>query len=154
MALPYWTLAELEAAVGPDLVARYIDDDHDGAADGAAITRLQKTCDSKVESWFRGTYSLDALRSVKPETAVRLSLEAARIELFKRHPEIARADWRPYEDSWRKECGDIRSGKMRLDIETSPEPAANNGGVVWDGGDDESELPKPVFSDPGSMGIF
>lgn len=154
MALPYWTLADLEAFVGPDLVARYIDDDRDGAADSAAIARLQKTCDSKVESWLRGIYSLDAMRTVKPEAVVRLSLEAARIELFKRHPEIARADWRPYEDSWRKECGDLRAGRMRLDVEASPEPAANVGGVVWDGGDDESELPEPVFSGPGSMGIF
>lgn len=161
MALPYWTQEDLENRVSVETVRQVLDDDNDGSADAGPIARLQADSDSFVEGYLRAVYSLDACRDVKPNQIVRLSLDYAVAQLAKRHPEYIQRDWMRLEESVRNELCDIRGGKVRLDIETSPEPTALAGADVFGGGVSLDEAPQKFFvgdkgsdGDGGGMGDF
>lgn len=152
MALPYWTFSDLETRLGAEVMRQVFDDDNDGSADTAAIDQLSADSDSFVEGYLRGVYELTAVREAPPNQVKRLSLDYAVAQCAKRRPEYVRRDFKPLEDAVRQELAEIRAGKIRLDVVGAPEPGANQGGDVWDGGDDFSEDTVKVFS--GGMGDF
>jgi len=154
MALPYWTLTDLEDRLSAETVRQVFDDDGDGTADTAAIARLQADCDSFVEGYLRGVYSLTAVRAAPPNQVKRLSLDYAEVVCAKRHGEYVRRNWKDLLDALTKELMAIRNGVIRLDVEGTPEPGANQGGEVWDGGDDLTEVAPKVFIGTGGMGDF
>lgn len=151
MALPYWSQTDLEDRVGVEKLRQFLDDNNDGSTDAGPLVRLQSDSDSFVEGYLRGVYSLDACREVKPNQIRRLSLDYAVAQLAKRHPEYVRRDWVQLEDAVKAELCDIRSGKVRLDIETSPEPTALAGAQVVGGGVTMDDPPLKFFvGDTGS----
>jgi len=152
VALPYWFVGDLENRLSAEVVLQIFDDDNDGEADAGPIARLQLDSDSFVEGYLRGVFPLEAVRTVKPNQVVRLSLDYAVAQCAKRHPEYVKRDWKALEKAVTDELEQIRMGKVRLDIETSPEPGANQGGEAWDGGSDSSVEPAKSFT--CTMGDF
>lgn len=152
MALPYWSLSDLESRISAEVVRQVLDDNNDGFADETSISRLQADSDSFVEGYLRGIYDLATVRTTTPNQVKRLSLDYAVAQMAKRHPEYVRREFRPLEDAVRAELCEIRSGRVRLDVDSTPEPAANQGGDVWDGGDDATEPAVKFFT--GGLGDF
>jgi phage gp36-like protein len=158
MALPYWTQSDLEDRIGAEATLSFLDDANVGTVSSGPLARLQADCDSYVEGYLRGIYDLDAVRDAPPNQVVRLSLDKAVVELAKRHPEYVRRDWAEMEAMLRQELADVRTGKIRLDVVGSPEPAANEGGTLMTPGATSGsgliEAPDLVFGGPCSMGDF
>lgn len=152
MALPYWTISDLESRLGREVVIQVFDDDNDGVPDAGAVDQLSADSDSFVEGYLRGVYELATVRDAPPNQVKRLSLDYAVAQCAKRRPEYVRRDFGPLEAAVRQELSEIRSGKIRLDVIGAPEPGANQGGEVWDGGDDYTEDTVKFFS--GGMGDF
>ena len=137
-----WGLTQLENRLSADACVNLFDDDNDGVADPAVVEQLAVECDSAVESRLGRIYDLDDLRANPPHAFIRLSLDYAVILSRKRHPEHARGSWTDLEESWKAELSDIRTGIAQLDTKLAPEPAANVGGMVWDGTTDEGAVAK------------
>lgn len=121
--MPYWDKSDLEARIGPEKVRQFLDDENTGEASEAAIVRLQRDADSFVEGFLRPMYDLEEVRLVRPNQVVRLSLDAAVMMLAQRHPEYIRKDWKEIRSALMQDLELIRRNVMRLDLETSPEPA-------------------------------
>lgn len=152
MALPYWLLSDLEDRLSAEVVRQVFDDDNSGVADSSAIQRLQADSDSYVEGYLRGNYDLAAVRANPPNQVRRLSLDYAEACTARRHGEYVRRDWKGMLEQVEKELTRIRRGDIRLDVDGTPEPAANHGGSVWDGSTDYTADAPKVFI--GSMGDF
>lgn len=159
MALPYWSETDLTDRISLEVALSCLDDDNSGTISAGPLDRLQKRCDSRIESALRGNYDLDLVRAAPPNQVVELSLDAAVIELAKRHPEYVRRDWADLDEVLERELDKLRSGKRRLDVVGSPEPASNNGGALIAPGSDTSGgiivAPAPlVFGGPCGTGDF
>lgn len=152
MALPYWSDADLQARVGIDAMLAAFDRDNDGEPDLPAIERLQKDCDSHVEGYLRGIYDLEAVRANPPEQVRRLSLDYAEARVWRSSPKHARGDWAEYIKVVDGELTGIRTGKARLDVVGSPEPAANVGGKLFNSSGSVVCPPVKFFID--GMGDF
>ena len=139
MAYPYITQVELESRVSAQVVRRVLDDDNNGTADANPVTRLLADASAKVAGYLRGIYSLDAVAATTPEEVKRITLDVAHAYLMLRHPEWVRGDGHELMKLATAELKDLRNGVSRLDVEGSPEPAANTGGTVIQGDLDVSE---------------
>lgn len=149
--MPYWNVTDLQARLGAEVVLQCFDDDNDGAPDTAAIALLQADSDSKIEGYLRGIYSLDAVRADPPNQVKRLSLDFAVAYAAQRNPAYIRRDWAPLMAAAEREARDLREGRIRLDVEGSPEPAANQGGIVEDAAGD---TPEPVWNGAWGAGDY
>lgn len=159
MALPYWSVTELEDRIGRENVLAFLDDDRDGEPDDGPVERLQADCDSYVEGYLRPIYpDLEVVRANPPNQIKRLSLDCADMMLSRRHPEYPRRDWLDMKVALDAELDRLRTGKIRLDVTGSPEPAANNGGNLITPGATSGagliEAPALVFGGPCGMGDF
>jgi hypothetical protein len=85
---------------------------------------------------------------------VRLILDRAAATIAVRHPEFVRFDGSKAIDQNRKELMDLSTGLPSLDVDGSPEPAANQVGDVYSMVNDPNypDPPAPIFG--GSMGDF
>ncbi len=128
--MAYWSQTDLENRLSPQIVKQILDDDNDGFADVGAVARLQADSDSKVESYLRPIYDLTVVRATPPNEVKRLSLDVAVAMAAMRHPEVRRTDGPELMSMAERDLERLRTGKTRLDVVGSPEPAANVGGTV------------------------
>lgn len=153
----YISQGDLEDRIGAEVLIQIADDNADGAVDttDTALARIVKDAESYVEGFLAPIYSLTALRALgtgAPNEVLRLCLDVAEAFAIKRHPEYIRGDWKAKLEFARRDLLDIRTQKTQLDITTSPEPAANVGGVVRSGDPDDTDTADKVFLD--GMGVF
>lgn len=135
MALPLWTLAQLENHCGRDAVLAILDNDNDGVVDEGPLEQLQTDCDTYVLDMIRGTRAagvMEALVASPTASLRRLSLQWAMAQVWKRAASHARGDWLELEKAARSELVDIRKSDMRIDIDAGETVPGNVGGVVID----------------------
>lgn len=125
MALP--GQAELSKRIGPDALQLIYDDNRDGTADADPIAQLAADAKSKLFGTLRGIYDLAAVEASPPNEVSRLMLDIMVAYAAQRHPEAVRRDWVPLMAQADADLMKLRTGKIRLDVEGSPEPAANQG---------------------------
>lgn len=153
----YITLSDLEDRITQAVVTQILDDNVDGTPDENPLLRVIADSESYVEGFLRGNYDLTVIRALgtsAPNEVKRLCLDVAVAYLYDRHPEYIRADGMKLMESARRDLLELRKGITRLDVVGSPEPAANQGGVVRSGDPDEIAPVDKFFNDPDSFGIF
>lgn len=152
----YITRAAVERRLSVDVVRRIYDDDNIGVAECSEddpLGQLIKDSEAMFEGYARGIYDLAALRANPPSEAVRLVLDCCDFLAVKRFPRASTRDWVSLEKSVRDELKGLRDGKTRLDVVSTPEPAANNGGrVELYGPENVATDNDPVFT--GGFGVF
>jgi len=134
MAYYITTTAILENRISAAVVKRIYDDNNDGTADTNPVTQLIVDAEARFEGYCRGIYDLAALRAAHPAEAVRMCLDIAEALACKRFPKAATREWLPLWQASEAELKALRKGETRLDIEGSPEPAANEGGDYYEQG--------------------
>lgn len=154
MAGPYYiSQAMLENRLSAAVVRRVMDDNNDGTADANPLAQLIADAESRFEAHCSGIYPLDTLRSVKPHEAVRLVLDVAEALAARRFPRAFGRDWFPLWQATESELNKLRQRKTRLDIDSAPEPAENEGGKVFVGSAEVSDEDETGFFQDGT-GIF
>jgi phage gp36-like protein len=153
----YITLSDLEDRITQAVLTQILDDNVDGTPDENPLLRVIADAESYVEGFLRGNYDITVIRALgrsAPNEVKRLCLDVAVAYLYDRHPEYIRADGMKLMESARRDLLELRKGITRLDVVGSPEPAANQGGVVRSGDPDEIAPVDKFFNDPDSFGIF
>lgn len=153
----YITLSDLEDRITQAVLTQILDDNVDGTPDENPLLRVIADAESYVEGFLRGNYDLTVIRALgrsAPNEVKRLCLDIAVSYLYDRHPEYIRANGMKLMESARRDLLELRKGITRLDVVGSPEPAANQGGVVRSGDPDEIAPVDKFFNDPDSFGIF
>jgi len=148
----YITQALLERRFSVAAIRRAYDDNNDGAADSDAVSQLIQDAEAMFEGYCRGIYDLAALRTAKPNEAIRLCLDCANFMAAQRFPRALNKDWTQIEASVTAQLKGLRRGDTRLDIMGSPEPAANQGGYVSSGDVNLPEVRPATFT--GQWGSF
>lgn len=150
---PYYITADmLEKRVSANLSVRIFDDDDDGTADSDIITQIIEDAESLFESYARGIYPLSSLRVVSPpRLASTLCLDIAEYLTYRRFPKAANRAWEPLMDSAMNQLKALRKGDMRLDVDGTPEPAANQGGDYYQQGygSADEDLQPDTFTEDG-----
>lgn len=131
MTSAYFSQEDLELRLSKTVVQQIYDDDNAGIAKSDAIDALVSDASSKVDSYLRGIYTIPL--SEVPNEVKRLALDVAVAYAAMRHPEYVRRDGKALMEMAEKDLKSLRNGETRLDIQTSPEPAANAGGFVQNG---------------------
>lgn len=129
----YITDAVASSRLSAAVVRRIYDDNNDGLPDSDPVAQLIRDAEAMFEGYCRGIYDLAALRIAHPNEAIRLVLDCVEFLAAKRFPQACKRDWTILEASVRKELESLRKGLTRLDVMGSPEPAANQGGEVFNG---------------------
>lgn len=150
--MSYIVAADVADRISAETVRQIYDDDGNGLADTTPMARLLLDAESYVEGALRGVYDLTTCRTAKPNEILRLCLDAAEMFAAKRHPEYVRRDWIDLKKALDDDLSALRTGKRRLDIITSPEPAKNEGGTVGSGNPESMPVLPKWFSD--GTGIF
>ena len=148
--MTYVVQSDLEDRLTSEVVRQILDDDVDEVVDTSVLARVIEDAESYVESFLRGVYSLTVLRAQGtscPTEVKRIVLDIATAYMWQRHPEYVRADGESILRRVRAELMDIRKGITRLNIEDSPEPAANQGGVAQSGDPLDTEVKDKYFLD-------
>ena len=156
----YITRADVESRVSEQVLREICDDNVDGQFK-VQIDQAIADAESYVESFLNGNYDLTAIRAMGhagtndlPNEVKRLVLDVVTAYLWDRFPEYIRADGRRMRQDTRAELMDLRKGRTKLDITTSPEPAANQGGPTRSGDPDDPDPSERFFNDPSSFGVF
>ncbi len=155
--MAFWSQSDLIDEIGTDAALAGLDDDNDGAIDEGALVRLQSKSDAHVIGRIRGSRHVGDMAGIvaaPPEQLVRLSLEYAKAQVWKRAPAHARSDWSELESSVNAELTDIRRGIVRLDVAGVPADPANVGGKLIDHAGSLTEPPVKFFTGCGGMGDF
>ena len=155
--MTYIVQSDIEARISAAVVLQILDDDLDGSADTTAVAMAISDAESYVEGFLRGNYDLTAMRALgtnAPHEVKRLCLDVAISYLWERHPEYVRADGMKMRANARRDLIDLRESVTRLDIVSTPEPAANQGGSVYTDNPTTSTEENHVFNGPSKMGIF
>lgn len=147
--MAYITTDMLAARLSAVVVRRLYDDDNDGTADTDPLAQLVQDAEARFEAFARGIYSLTALRDSPPNEAIRLCLDLAEAMAYRRFPKAATREWIPFWEAVEKELTGLRTGKTRLDVESTPEPAANQGGDYYEQGEALSGDPPDTFTNNG-----
>ena len=144
----------LEHRLSTAVVRRIYDDNNDGVADATPLEQLVIDAEARFESYCRGIYILSALRDSPPNEAKRLCLDVAEAMACRRFPRAVNREWQPLWEASERELKSLRRGETRLDVEGTPEPAANEGGAVYKNGEDVgfSEEYTPFFMN--GTGLF
>lgn len=149
MTSAYFTQADLEKRLSTDTVNAIYDDANAGSASAAPIAALIADSSSKVDSYLRGIYPLPL--TVVPNEVKRLALDVAVAYAAQRHSEYVRRDWKTLMEQVERDLKSLRRGETRLDIQTTPEPAANEGGFVQNGTAADPATPFKMFENMGDF---
>jgi hypothetical protein len=122
MPYPYVTSLQVRKHLGAH-ADRVLDD---------AINEIILDGSAQVAGALRGNYKLDEVALSTPREVVRLTLLAVRVICLQRYPEVFRQDWGPMSMLLEKQLDGVSTGKRRLDVVDSPEPAKNTGAYVGD----------------------
>lgn len=134
MAYPYITPVDVENRLSQQVVKQIYDDDESGDADAGPVAGLCADASSKVASYLRANYSLDAVAENTPYEVVRLTLDVATAYAAQRFPSYVKRDWEKLMKAAESDLMKLRDGQTRLDVTTSPEPSRTVGGIVYDSG--------------------
>lgn len=154
-----FTKEELEAEIGAEVVIQVLDDDNDGVADPAAITRLQVSSAAYVTGGIERVYPTLTTKiaewqddlSLVPPKLKQLALDHAVATLTKRNPSYLRRDWKALIDYVDQQISRVRrTGLDSLGIRVDPEPAVNQGGIIEDASG-SGDVPVKYFS--GECGL-
>ena len=144
---PYYiTKAMLENRISTPVMLRVFDDANIGAVatDDAKVLQVIQDAEAHFESYARNVYALSTLRVVNPpREATRLCLDVAEALTCRRFPKAASREWQPLWAAVEKELMNLRAGKTRLDVDGSPEPAANQGGEYYQEGETSGSGDQP-----------
>lgn len=151
----YIAQGAIELRLSAAVVRRIYDDLNSGSPESSTsdpLGQLIMDAEAKFEGYCRGIYDLAALRTAKPNEAVRLCLDIAEALAAKRFPRAMNRNWMDLEQSVNAELLSLRAGKTRFDVDGLPEPAANQGGYVSSGDVTSPDVRTPTFS--GSWGSY
>lgn len=141
----------LTAHVGAPALRRVLDDDNNGTADSNPLTLIIRNAEAFVEGYLRGIYTLPV--TPVPTELERLCLDVAHAQLALRHPEAFRSfDGAQAYERARQQCCDLRNGKTRLNVTSTPEPGANQGGSLASAENDAEvpfDAPSKFWTDGG-----
>lgn len=147
----YLTRELIESRLTPLTVRQIFDDGDQGEASKASLDLYAQQSESYVEGFLRNEYTLSVLRAMGPDGTndvpielVRLCLDVFESYAIRRHPEYIRGDWQTKLKQARSELMDLVKGHTRLDVDGSPEPAANQVTTVRSG-DPNDPTPKAKF---------
>lgn len=135
MAWEFITQVQLSRRISPATLRRIYDDSLVGSADTDAVTQLRQDASSMVAGYLVGITDLNAVQAAATagtaHEVVRLTLDVAVAMACQRHPEVMEhVDWEALMKSARADLKMLRESFTQLDIEGSPNPPANVGGVV------------------------
>lgn len=147
-----FTQVQLEGRLSAVVVRRIFDDANIGTADTNAIAQLIQDSSSKVLSWLGPIYDSTTINGNTQAEVQRLALDVAQAMAAQRHPEYVRGDGFKLMEQAERELTNLRKGLTNLGIETTPEPAANQGGDVDSDNPDDDEPQPKVFL--GGTGMF
>lgn len=153
----YLTQANLEDRLSVAVVRAILDDNADGTVDTGPLGQVLADAEAYCEGFARGIYDLTVLRALgtnAPTEWKRMCLDVAGCYLLERWPEYIRGDLLRMWERARTQLLDLRKGLTRLNIGTTPEPAANQGGEVRSGDPEDSTPADPVFTRPDSFDLF
>jgi hypothetical protein len=158
----YITERMVENRLSAAVVRRIYDDNNDGRADSDAtnvgpIEQLINDAEARFESFATTIYpSVAALRTAPIcSEIIRLCLDCAEAMACRRFPKAVNREWFPLWQASERELKGLRTGETSLNVDTAPEPAANNGGALYVQNEDytsEAEDPDPTFM--GGFGLF
>lgn len=137
----YITQADLENAVGADIVLRLLDDNNDGVADATALAFVIDSAESEAEGYIGRVYSVATMRASPPATVRRIVVDLAIQFAYLRRPSFLNDRGEtPWESRYKravKLLDDIGKGDFRLDIDSEPQAAGNVGCEVLQGPSDD-----------------
>ena len=151
MTYPYIVQADLEQRISAERLKQIYDDNNDGTVDTDPIARLCKDASAKVAGYLRGVYDLAVIAADPPEEVIRLTLDVAVAYAAQRHPEYVKRDWEKLMRAAESDLMRLRKGETRLDVVSTPEPAANEGGSVVSTTVDADGQPGRIFDDMGDF---
>lgn len=122
--MAYITIEDLKDRLSEQVLQQILDDDNDGDPDATVVDRLISDAESKVNAALRNLYTLP-LPTPPPNEVKRLALDVAEALAARRHPEYVRRDWEKLMSYADGELDKLSTGKRRLDVQSTPEPAAN-----------------------------
>ena len=132
MPYPFITSTQLSNRMSAAKFRRLLDDDADGTADTDAVTQLLADASGKVAGYLQGTYDIAAVTLNTPPEVVRLTLDVAVAMAAIRHPEaMPGTDGIELMKLADKDLQSLRANKTSLGVDTTPEPAANQGGEIF-----------------------
>ena len=137
--------SDIGARMSAAVVRRIADESGSGTADESVLSELIASSESRVEGACRDVYSLTAMRETKPPEIRRLVLDGVVAYAAMRFPRAMAREWEPLMTHWVTELKALRRGDFALDVEGSPEPAANKGGEVLTADVDAEDYADPVF---------
>lgn len=149
----YITQADIEARVSADVFRRCYDDDNNATADAAPVAGLIADAEGYVEGFLRGVYSLATVRAAPPHEVKRYCLDVAVAYMRERFPSLVRVDGASIFERVTRELTELRTQPRRLDVDGSPEPGANQGGVIYPGVDTDIQ-DEPRLFDFSHTGLF
>jgi hypothetical protein len=129
-------------------VRRITDDNNDGEPDAGPLGELINAAEAMLEGAARDVYNLAALRASNSFEVRRLIHDCLVAQAAMRFPRAMGRAWEPLMQHARAQLKDLREGRMSLDVEGAPEPAATKGGDYVEGGLGlEDEQPYSYTSD-------
>lgn len=152
MAYPYIAKVDIVNRLSPQVVQQIYDDQETGSAADAAVSALCADASSKVAGYLRGIYDLDDVANNPPHEVIRLSLDVATAYASQRFPSYVKRDWEKLMKQAEGDLDKLRMGKTRLDVKLTPEPAANEGGLVVSGDINNPDTKDLLFTN--GTGIF
>ena len=122
-----------------------------GTVDTDAVAQVIRDAEAYVNGFLRGIYPTIPVSPV-PDQVMRITLDVAEAYAYQRNGTLSRRDPEVIIERARKDLVDIRNGKIRLDVDGAPEPAANQGGSARSGDPDDPDPPSSVFL--GGLGDY
>lgn len=149
--MTYCTLADLQVEVGTANTLLCFDDDNDGIEDTSAVESLLTHVDVTINAHVSRLYSVAGLVADPPDLLRTIAVGLALARMGQRRPNFNDTQGRGLYHARGKESldmlADIRDGKLRLDVNGSPEAPKNvrTGGVYV--ATSSSETTAPTTSD-------
>lgn len=130
----YCSLSDIIGAVSVAVAVRYLDDDGDGVPDEQAWRAVQDSVTNVIESHVGRVYTVETLRQAPPPLLRTIAVDLSLHRMGMRRPEFTDQQGRPqyhYQGNLALDTlRDIGAGKVRLDVNGTPETPANVSGSV------------------------
>lgn len=155
MALAYITQADLEDALGTQVVLAIFDDDMDGFVDNHAIMACLSYGSAQVDAYLAGTYDITLPIANPPAVVKFAAVDFACAYATRRRPDLVRAmgekPWSDFLDAAKENMKLFASSLKRLPAgDGTP---TNVGAEARTGDPDNPDLPTPprTFQDMGDF---
>lgn len=152
--MPYASQADLEHALGSQIVRSIFDDDHDGAVDGNAIVSCLAYGDAEVDSFLSGQYDYTAPMSPVPAAVKYAAVDFCCAYAARRRPDLVRAmgeePWTTFRTAAIEKMTRFVKAQQRLPA-ASGAPANVTTVVKINGVVEPDELPDRTFDNMGDF---